>query len=150
LIYMTRTQLDRQDVILLLAAGADGPYDLDPIRLMKGCFVVSQVGRPEWREIWDFEPYDYGPFDTSVYRARDALLSRGLLQSDRNGRYSAYSLTDEGEARAAELAERLGTKYTEWLHRVGRYVTSKSFSSLLDEIYDRFPEYASRSVMRRA
>jgi len=145
---MSNTPLDRQDVILLLAAGADGPYDLDPIRLMKGCFVVSQVGRADWREIWDFEPYSYGPFDTSVYRARDALLARGLLHSDRSGRYSAYKLTDMGRSRVDEILEGLDDKSASWLQRVGSWVTSKSFKDLLDEIYDRFPEYATRSVMR--
>ena len=41
--------VDREDLILLLADGAVGPYDLDPIRLMKGCFIISQAGRPSWR-----------------------------------------------------------------------------------------------------
>lgn len=56
-------QTTQEDLLLLLAAGADGRYDLDPIRLMKGCFIVSQGGRPEWQGLYDFRPYDYGPFD---------------------------------------------------------------------------------------
>ena len=87
----------------MLAAGADGPYDLDPIRVMKGCFVVSQAGRTEWRSLFDFAPYDYGPFDTSVYRARDALLAKGYLQADHTGRYGSYTLTDAGTARVREI-----------------------------------------------
>src|SRR3954451_20431434 len=37
-------KLSREDIVLAITAGADGPYDLDPIRLMKGCFLVSQRG----------------------------------------------------------------------------------------------------------
>lgn len=142
--------LDRQDIVLLLAAGAEaGAYPFDPIRVMKGCFIVSKIGRTEWREQFDFKPYDYGPFDASVYRARDALLAKGLLFSSRGGgRYAAYTLTDEGRAKVAELEATLNEKDRRWLRKVGAWVTSKSFNDLLTEIYERFPEYAERSVMR--
>jgi hypothetical protein len=39
---------------------------------MKGCFLVSQRGRADWRTLFNFKPYDYGPFDRGVYAARDA------------------------------------------------------------------------------
>jgi uncharacterized protein len=146
----TRMRLDRQDIILLLAAGADGPYALDPIRLMKGSFIVSQAGRQEWRDLYDFQPYDYGPFDTSVYRARDALLTKDLLAAEGGGRYPAYHLTDVGKQRVEELEQALDEKSSTWLRGVGHYVTSKSFTSLLDALYERFPEFTTRSVMRRA
>src|SRR5437867_428817 len=54
-------QLSVEDIILLLAAGADGPYALDPIRVMKGAFVASQAGRAAWKEQLHFRPYAYGP-----------------------------------------------------------------------------------------
>ena len=42
--------MTQEDVLLLIAAGADGPYGLDPVRIMKGAFLASQKGLPEWRE----------------------------------------------------------------------------------------------------
>lgn len=143
------TTVTREDLLLLIAAGADGPYDLDPIRLMKGCFLVSQRGRPAWKEQFGFRPYAYGPFDRGVYFARNVLLAEGLLAADDSGRYPAYLLTEDGRAQVDALHKSLGEKDASWLERIGKYVTSKSFSSLLDEIYSAFPEYATRSVVAR-
>jgi hypothetical protein len=142
--------LDRQDILLLLiAGGASGRYEFDPIRAMKGCFIVHKSGRPEWRGQFAFRPYDYGPFDPSVYRARDALVQKGLVAEQRRGRYGAYSPTEAGQQRVEELRSDLSNREATWLERVGRYVTSRSFTDLLDEIYERFPEYAERSVYAR-
>ena len=139
----------REDLILLLADGAEGPYQLDPIRIMKGCFIISQAGRPAWRELFNFRPYAYGPFDGSVYSARDALINEGLLEADTTGRYEAYALTDAGRNRLQDVAAEVGDKAATWVRRVGRYVTSKSFSRLLDEVYERWPDYTGRSLVRR-
>lgn len=137
-----------EEVILLIASGATGAFEFDPIRLMKGAFLVAQRGPTEWRDYFDFEPYSYGPFDSNVYVMRDNLLARGLLRSERHGRYESYSLTDAGKERVAELRRAIPRQTAEWTASVGSYVTSKSFSRLLREIYGAFPEFATRSVMR--
>ena len=142
-------RLDRQDILLLLAAGAEGPYPFDPIRAMKGCFIVSEIGRNDWREQFGFRPYDYGPFDPSVYRARDALLQKGLLEAHATSRYASYGPTEAGRERVAQLQAQLSDEDARWLRQVGQYVSSRSFTDLLDEIYAQFPKYAERSVYAR-
>ena len=137
-----------EDVVLLIAAGATGPFEFDTIRLMKGAFLVSQRGPAEWRSYFDFGPYSYGPFDSGVYVLRDQLLKRGLLRAEQHGRYESYTLTEAGKARVTELAKSLPEQTTDWVRSIGSYVTSKSFSRLLREIYAAFPEYAARSVIR--
>lgn len=139
----------RESIVLAIAAGAEGPFDLDPIRLMKGCFLVSQRGRAEWKAAFNFKPFAYGPFDRAVYRVRDALLARGLLQEDEHGRYPAYSLSDEGRATVERIREEFGDADAHWLARIGAYVTSKSFWQLLDEVYTAYPDFAVRSVVAR-
>jgi hypothetical protein len=142
-------QLDKEDVLLLIADGASGTFDLDPIRLMKGAFLVSQRGRPQWRALFDFRPYSYGPFDVSVYRARDALIANGLLRVDKARRYDSYKLTGAGQGRVGELEHAVGDD-ANWFRQIGRYVTTRSFSRLLDEIYAAYPDYAKRSVVMQA
>jgi hypothetical protein len=138
--------VDRQDIMLLIADGADGSYPLDPIRLMKGCFIVDQIGPAEWKGLFAFEPYDYGPFDSSVYRARDALVGKDLLLRYPAGRYSQYAISEAGRERAAMLASSMDKPAADWLRNIGHWVTSKSFTELLREIYERFPDYATKSI----
>lgn len=137
-----------EDVILLIASGATGAFEFDPIRLMKGAFLVAQRGPTEWRDYFGFEPYSFGPFDSGVYVMRDNLLTQGLLRAKKHGRYESYALTDAGRARVAELKSATPRQTVDWTASVGSYVTSKSFSRLLREIYGAFPEFATRSVMR--
>lgn len=141
-------EMKPEDVVLLIAAGADGPYGFDPIRLMKGVFLVSQRGPEEWQGWFDFSPYSYGPFDSGVYVLRDRLLRDGLLAAEQQGRYAKYSLTEAGRRRVDYLKGEVPEKTVEWLGSIGSYVTSKSFARLLREIYATFPEYATRSVLR--
>ncbi len=129
-----------EDVVLLIAGGATGSFEFDPIRLMKGAFLVAQRGPDEWRDFFDFSPYSYGPFDSGVYVMRDTLLSQGLLRAEKHGRYESYSITDDGRNRLEELKELLPEHTAKWVSSVGSYVTSKSFSRLLREIYGAFPE----------
>lgn len=138
--------VDRDDLLLLIAKGAeDGPYPFDAIRTMKSAFIVSQRGLPEWRGLFAFQPYDYGPFDAAVYRSRDALLGQGFLQ--RAGGYDACVLTDEGRGRAAQLEGWLGEN-ADWLKRIGRWACSRSFAQLLREVYAEYPDFAARSIAR--
>jgi hypothetical protein len=144
----TEHSITRDDVLLLVAKGAeDAPYPLDAIRTMKSAFIVSQRGLPAWRELFEFEPYDYGPFDSSVYRTRDALLVEGLLE--RSGPYDAVRLTLEGQARVTNLEEQIGGN-ADWLKRIGRWASSRSFAQLLREVYAEYPKFAANSVARIA
>jgi hypothetical protein len=140
--------LGADDLLLLIADGASGRFDLDPIRLMKGGFLAWQQGPDEWKDLFAFRAYDYGPFDSRLYRVRDDLIQRGLLRLTRKGRYDSYELTDAGHARVAELAGQQPAQ-AEYLRRVGSWVTSLSFSDLLNEIYGAFPEFATNSVFSK-
>jgi uncharacterized protein len=142
------TALSQDDVLLLIADGATGSYQLDPIRLMKGGFIVSQVGAEAWRPLFNFHPYHYGPFDSSVYGAVDRLVADGLFAATPAGRYNTYAVTDAGHQRAADLEGLVGEQSAGWLRSVGSYVTSRSFAKLLKEIYERYPDFAVNSRAR--
>lgn len=136
----------RDDLLLLMAKGAeDGSYPFDAIRAMKSAFLVSERGSPEWRPLYNFRPYDYGPFDSSVYVSRDALIAQGLLE-ERPGNYPSYLLTPAGHARASDLAELMGSASAGWLEGIGKWASSRSFAQLLREVYAEFPQFASRSI----
>ena len=136
-----------ENALLLIADGATGGYPLDTIRLMKGAFFVDQLGPDPWCELFSFRPYRFGPFDSSVYTVRDGLVRDGLLERHGAGRYATYSLTDAGRVRAGEVGQ-ADQRIADWLRNIGRWVTGKSFSDLLKDVYERYPEFATQSVMR--
>jgi hypothetical protein len=136
--------VDRDDLLLLIAKGAENaPYPFDAIRTMKSAFIVSQRGLAEWRGLFDFQPYDYGPFDSAVYRSRDSLLDQGLLE--RSGGYDACVLTEGGQRRVGELEAQLGEN-ANWLKGIGWWASSRSFAQLLREVYAEYPDFAARSI----
>jgi DNA-binding PadR family transcriptional regulator len=114
---------------------------------MKGAFLVDRLGPESWQELFSFRPYRFGPFDSSVYAIRDQLVRDGLLERHGNGRYATYSITEAGKQKAAETAA-ADERFADWLRGIGRWVTGKSFSDLLRDIYERYPEFATHSVMR--
>jgi hypothetical protein len=146
---MTPGTLTPDDILLLVADGASGRFPLDPIRLMKGAFLAWKQGPDEWSKLFDFVAYDYGPFDSSVYRSRDDLIRRGLLGAAGQGRYDRYWVTPAGEQRVARLNATVSKEVVDFLHQVGAYVTSRSFADLLREIYATFPSFAERSVFNQ-
>jgi hypothetical protein len=145
---MRRVALSAEDVLLLLADGAAGPYELDRFRLMKGAFLVSKLGEDDWEHLFNFRAYDYGPFDSSVYRAKDALWARGLLASEQNAQYGSYSLTEQGRERVREIEADIGKDDAEWIRAIGRWLAKTSFSKIVEKVYGQFPDYATRSVLR--
>jgi len=143
--------MDKDLIILSLASGARGPYPLDPIRIMKGAFLVSQLGSPELKKHFAFKPYNYGPFDLSVYETLDQLKKRNLLAEVKEGdsKYPTYSITAEGSTALTTVSSGANEKELSWLKDISAYVTSRSFEDLLTEIYKRFPTYAEKSVFKK-
>ncbi len=139
-----------QDIVLAIASGAGGPYPLDAIRIMKGCFLACHLGAEEWHDLFDFQPYDYGPFDSGVYRARDELVRDQLLLADRSQRYPSFEVTTAGAERISALESTFGSEAVAWLQSLGAYVTSLSFRDLITEVYAKFPEYATASRFRQS
>jgi hypothetical protein len=140
---------DRSDWLLLLvdgdALGATGPPELDPIRIQKGMFLLSNRGPA--RELYRFRPYDWGPFSADVYADLDRLTERGHL--DRSvvpGRtWFKYRVTVRGDELARSIASSLGAETVGWLKAVREYLTTRTFAQLLREIYAEYPDYAMNS-----
>jgi len=139
----------QEDLLLLIADGAAGPYDLDRIRLMKAAFLVDQKGPKDWEGTFAFRPYTYGPFDSDIYIARDGLMDAGLLISEPGRRYHAYKVTEGAQAKLAEIEAEIGKPYADWVRGIGRWVAERSFSALIQSIYAEYPAYAEHSALVR-
>lgn len=135
-------------LVLLLdrdALDASGPEELDPVRIQKGMFLLSQRGPA--RALYSFRAHDWGPFSSAIYGDLDALTRQGYLdESAMPGRaWSTYRVTPSGHELAAGKASQIGDANVRWLRSAREFLTSRSFAQLLRDIYEEYPDFAVNS-----
>src|SRR5258708_28546927 len=112
-------------LLLLLARdaiGASGPAELDPLRIQKGMFLLSKRGPA--RDLYQFRPYNWGPFSAEVYADLDDLTAQGYLnRSAVPGKtWSTYRVTSRGEETARSLATAAEPADIVWLKSAREYL----------------------------
>lgn len=142
--------LSRDDCLLLFIGLPGGKFYTDQIRVMKGMFLLDKEGPQELQNLYEFEPYDYGPFDTQIYRDLDSLEAQGLIEIRHiaGTNRQVYGLTARGQERADKLMTDAPQSITAAIRAAKELVTSRSFTSLLQYVYSKYPAYAARTVMR--
>jgi len=125
---------------------------LEPLRIMKGMFLVSQRGKGDLSDLYEFHAYDYGPFTADVYRDLDDLALAGLVaQEAMPGRsWRTYRPTIDGLDLSARLAERVSHDDLSTLTNAYQFVETRGFLPLLRDIYAEYPEYAVNTVVKDA
>ena len=142
--------LERWELLLLfLGTGEASGRILDPVRIMKGMFLLEMLGGLDGHS-YNFEPYDYGPFSISLYNDLDLLEGKELIERiPRPGRNWSYvRVTDKGSSVAEGLKKKAKEKQLGLMSEVHSVVLDKTFADLLRHIYKEYPEYAGRSVFQ--
>ena len=137
--------MKRQHWTLLALNFANG-RGLSAVQLQKALFLLER-GLPEvvGPRFYHFTPYNYGPFDSAVYKDADALSDDGLVNIS-TGRYSVYSITPEGARVAKELESKASPRAVQHLKNIVEWIQSLTFSQLVRAIYARYPEMKKNSV----
>jgi|SRR5215211_7838774 len=141
-----------RDRLLLLVAMDGAPRGLDPVRLQKGMFLDAHESEVEEEGKYTFIPYNYGPMSTQIYSDLDSLVSEGLVEEVpvQGQSWSRYVATEKGlESGRSLLAKQSNDSAAQQLYRIKKDVASKTFKALLEDVYERYPQYASKSVFRR-
>jgi uncharacterized protein len=118
---------------------------------MKGLFLLSKEGPAELRDLYAFEPYDYGPFDKHVYGDLDQLEREGLIDGEfvLGSRRRIFRLTPWGEDRCDEIRRTADPTTIKAIDEVKELVSSMGFMALLRYVYERHPDFAVSSVVRQ-
>lgn len=141
--------MDRNDILLAALAAGGENATFTPVQVQKMFFLIDReashlVDGPHF----NFEAYDYGPFDRGVYDGLDALARVDRARVHNTGRYRVYGLSQtgfhEGSARLAALPAHTRTYIVE----VANWVRQLSFEQLVASIYNRYPEMKANSVFR--
>jgi len=144
--------MDRADLPLLLASDLPGAPDarfpLDRIRLQKAIFLLTQRGPARWRRCYTYEPYNWGPYSSTLNSDVGFLVATDQLAVEpfTGSRYGTYKTTRMVDDRVRRAWDECSQDERKFLSHVKHYVTSRSFNTLLREVYAAYPEYASKSL----
>ncbi len=142
--------MDKESVVLAALAAAKGATHT-PVQVQKLFFLIDRkasaaVGGPHF----NFQPYDYGPFDRDVYLTIERLAAKGLAEVivEPDLRWRRYRLTETGQEVGAGLLASVEPKTRDYIERVSDFVREQPFGALVSAIYKAYPEMKVNSVFR--
>jgi len=143
--------MSRGELVLALLASAGG-RTYSPAQLQKTVFLVTR-NMPQLITQgpgFNFQPYDYGPFDRAVYTEAEILKSEGAADISPApwGRWVVYGATQAGIERGRQILAALPQATSEYLQSVSSWALSQSFQSLVKAIYDAYPEMRVNSIFK--
>jgi hypothetical protein len=142
--------MNAEEFVLAALAPAGGQTH-SPVQAQKLLFlleqtVAAQVGGP----FFDFQPYNYGPFDKLVYEVLDSLAGDGLVAVESERSWHTFRLTSAGQDRGSALLASLPSDVSTYIQKVSQWVRSLSFSQLVSAIYKAYPEMRVNSVFQES
>jgi hypothetical protein len=140
---------DRSKLVLATLALQGPEAELTPVQVQKLFFLLDrEISALTKGPHFQFSPYDYGPFDPSVYREIENLEAHSLALTAPSGSHRTYSLTSAGMNAGLELAKELPQEATDYIKSAGEFVRRLSFNKLVSSIYKEFPEMRANSIFR--
>ncbi|MEE9465711.1 MAG: hypothetical protein V3W14_09105 [Candidatus Neomarinimicrobiota bacterium] len=145
---MANPKLDKEQLVLAVLATADGG-SFEPVQIQKLLFLIDErLSRSLGRKYFHFKPYDYGPFDSAVYRVLERLETQGHVEiyPGDGATRRQYRASNSGKDIGDEYLRSLPGKLDEKIVELSRFVRSLSFSDLISAIYNEFPKMRVNSV----
>jgi len=149
--------------LLLYVPGPQGKIG-EPIigstRLMKIIFLLYEEAKiKELKAINNnFVPFRFGPYDSEVYDAVEALTILGLIETNKKrdtensdeselktDDQTYFKLTDKGLARVKRLAEKVTLELYKTLSNYKATYGRKTLTEILQYVYSKYPKFATRS-----
>jgi uncharacterized protein len=142
--------MDRNNLVLATLATAEQGTRFTPVQVQKIFFLIDRRGAhltdgPHF----DFQPYDYGPFDNTVYSELEQLEFAGSVQTNNAGRYRLFSLTPQGYEAGRNVLATLLLPTRTFLKETVVWVRSLGFNQLVAAIYREYPDMKTRSVFNQ-
>jgi uncharacterized protein YwgA len=141
--------LEISDYVLAVLSAGEGK-NFSPVQLQKLFFILDQeipdlVDGPHF----DFKPYDYGPFDSSVYSTLNELISSGNLVRSGESAHPrrTYNTTNEGfTAGKALFDSHFNSEARTYIKQIVDFVLGCNFSELVSAVYKQYPGMKVNSV----
>lgn len=143
--------MDRRELLLTILAAAGGE-EYSPVQIQKAAFIITK-NLPEvcrGAATFNFTPYDYGPFDPSVYQEAEHLQAAGFarVQQGGRGRWRTYAASQAGVQWGQASLNALLPHQKEYIERVSAWVRALDFATLVKSVYEAYPEMREKSIFR--
>ena len=138
------------EVVLAALAPAQGKQH-SPVQAQKLLFLLDRevpqlVAGPHF----NFEPYNYGPFDKAVYQVLDQLDKDELVTIRSGGWQRTYALTPTGQKKGDRLMGELSEAAQDYIRCASVFVLKLNFLQLVSAIYKAYPDMQENSILRSA
>jgi uncharacterized protein YwgA len=139
--------MEQKDLVLACLAAAGG-FSYQPVQIQKLIFLFQE--RTQKGKIFDFIPFDYGPYDPAIYQRLEELSEAGIVNiiGSPFAKRRLYKLTPLGCEKAKIEFDKLLPKEQEYLIRLSEWVRSLSFAQLVGAIYNEYPAMRQNSVFK--
>jgi hypothetical protein len=144
--------MTRGDLVLALLAAAEG-RSYTPVQIQKAVFVICDL-IPDLIDDgpgFNFQPYDYGPFDSDVYDELGQLRRSGdaIIAPSGYGNWNTYAASDAGLNRGKEILDIwMDDDEQRYVRKISAWVRSLGFNSLVKSIYDAYPHMRANSIFK--
>lgn len=148
--YLEAELSPRQRIVLAALASRQG-CKFAPVQVQKLFFLLDEnIADEIGGKQFNFEPYDYGPFDKEVYRELDQLKELGLVEilNPHHRALRRYVVAPEGQKVGEDVAGGLSDRAVGYFGRVSDWVRSLSFAELVGSIYKEYPAMKEKSIFR--
>jgi len=142
------SEMTKKEIVLAALAPAKGSRHT-PVQVQKLLFIIDKeipalVNGP----YFNFQPYNYGPFDKAVYDELIELASEGYVETIPENTWLSYRLTQTGQGEGDRLLGSLHADAQEYIGKASEFIRSLSFLQLVSAIYKAYPEMQVNSVFR--
>lgn len=141
--------MDRKQIVLAgLSAGNCDLYS--PVQVQKLFFLIDKniAKQINGETFFNFEPYNYGPFDKDVYAVLGELAAEGLVEEVPQREWTSYKLSSKGLDIGQRHLNTLTAPQQKYVKDVSEFVRKLSFSELVSAIYKAYPEMKANSVFQ--
>ena len=140
--------MTRAELVMAALSTSKGKL-FSPVQVQKLFFLIDrELGERIGGPYFDFQPYNYGPFDKDVYEELTALFSAGMVEEVPERNWISYRLSIFGQERGERVLASLDPAAKDFFQKASSFVRGLSFTDLVRAIYKAYPDMRANSVFQ--
>lgn len=111
-------------------------------------FFVMEKEKQISLNLFQYAPYNYGPFSKELSEAINELIEEGLIKETKIEDYYLYQITEKGKAEARSQ-DTIPLNKQKVINQICQYVKKFKIKDLIRHIYQKYPETTVNSLLKK-